>query len=84
MSRIALHPNPFALPFGAMYHWIATGAGGVVRAVARRRALTALAHLDDRLLKDVGLTRSTLQDAVSDPRDPTSLLAGRGKRVPYY
>ena len=77
MSRIAVQPHPFGLPFGSMFQWIVTGAGGIVRAVARRRTLAELSRLDDRMLKDVGLTRSTLRDAIGDPRDPTSLLAGR-------
>jgi hypothetical protein len=40
-----------------------------------------LADLDDRMLADIGLTRTDLRDACSEPlwRDPTSMLARRGR-----
>jgi uncharacterized protein YjiS (DUF1127 family) len=49
------------------------------RAAAGRRALHQLASADDRMLKDIGLDRSDLRSAASEPiyRDPTELLAGR-------
>lgn len=49
------------------------------RAAAGRRALHQLAAADDRMLKDIGLDRSDLRSAASEPlyRDPTELLAGR-------
>lgn len=44
-----------------------------------RRAAQMLSKLDDRMLADIGLTRSDLRDAyaVSPWKDPTSLLRAR-------
>ena len=44
-----------------------------------RNDATVLAAFDDRMLADVGLTRSDLNDALAEPlwRDPTSVLARR-------
>ncbi|MFG1391349.1 DUF1127 domain-containing protein [Xanthobacter agilis] len=45
----------------------------------RRRAMAALATLDDHMLKDIGITRADVRDAVSAPlgADPTRLLVLR-------
>ena len=47
-----------------------------------RRDLSALAGLDDRMLADIGLTRSDLREAFSEPlwRDPTAILVNRVER----
>jgi uncharacterized protein YjiS (DUF1127 family) len=44
-----------------------------------RRDLARLAGADDRMLADIGLKRSDLRDARSEPlwKDPTKLLAHR-------
>jgi hypothetical protein len=44
-----------------------------------RRDAMRLAGLDDRMLADIGLTRSDLRDAYSEPlwHDPTDVLAQR-------
>jgi uncharacterized protein YjiS (DUF1127 family) len=44
-----------------------------------RRDAAILARLDDRMLADIGLTRSDLRDALSQPpwRDPTAVLVTR-------
>ena len=49
------------------------------RAIKNRRAATALAGLDDHMLSDIGITRSDLRDAYSEPlwHDPTDVLVGR-------
>jgi uncharacterized protein YjiS (DUF1127 family) len=66
------------LPFGGVLRWFARGAEAIARAYAGRRILNQLARSDDRMLKDIGLDRSDLRNAASEPiyRDPTELLAG--------
>jgi uncharacterized protein YjiS (DUF1127 family) len=51
----------------------------VARAFRNRRQANALASLDHRMLKDIGITRADLNDAFSSPfwEDPTSLLRER-------
>jgi uncharacterized protein YjiS (DUF1127 family) len=51
----------------------------LARARRHRRDAAALAGLDRRMLKDIGITRSDLNDAFSSPfwEDPTSLLRER-------
>ena len=72
-------PEPFTLPFGGAFNWVARGMGGIARAIAGRRTLRELARADDRMLRDIGLNRSDLRDAAAEPifRDPTAVLAGR-------
>jgi uncharacterized protein YjiS (DUF1127 family) len=50
-------------------------------ALKHRRDATALAGLDERMLRDIGLTRSDLRDAYAEPlwRDPTDILASRAR-----
>jgi uncharacterized protein YjiS (DUF1127 family) len=61
-------------------------AAGAARAVQRglsawrsRHDIATLARLDERMLADMGLTRSDIRDAVAQPlwRDPTAVLAQR-------
>ena len=65
---------------------LVAAGGGVARRIVRigraiknRRAATALAGLDDHMLADIGITRSDLRDAYSEPlwHDPTDVLVGR-------
>ncbi|TCK30802.1 uncharacterized protein DUF1127 [Ancylobacter aquaticus] len=50
-----------------------------IKAVARRRHLAQLGGFDERMLRDIGLTRGDLLDASSGPlwQDPTALLVVR-------
>jgi uncharacterized protein YjiS (DUF1127 family) len=51
----------------------------IARARRHRREANALCGLDNRVLKDIGITRSDLRDAFSAPfwEDPTALLRER-------
>jgi uncharacterized protein YjiS (DUF1127 family) len=64
---------------GATLGWVARRVGAIGRALAGRRVLRELASFDDRMLRDIGLSRSDLRSAAAEPlyRDPTALLAGR-------
>lgn len=54
-------------------------AARVFRAAKNRHSASMLARLDDRMLADIGLTRSDLRDAYAEPlwEDPTTMLARR-------
>lgn len=58
---------------------MASGAKRVARARRHRREAAALAHLDRHMLADIGISRSDLRDAFSEPfwEDPTALLRER-------
>lgn len=49
------------------------------QALKNRRAAWTLAGMDERMLRDIGLSRSDLRDAYAEPlwRDPTDILAAR-------
>jgi uncharacterized protein YjiS (DUF1127 family) len=51
------------------------------RAIRNRHSAAMLARLDDRMLADIGITRSDLRDAYSEPlwQDPTDVLAQRAR-----
>ena len=56
-------------------------AGWPARIVAARQAMTQLAGMSDRELRDIGLLRQDLRDATALPldADPTRLLAARAQ-----
>jgi uncharacterized protein YjiS (DUF1127 family) len=58
---------------------MSSGAKRLARARRHRRDAAALAHLDRRMLADIGISRSDLRDAFSEPfwEDPTALLRER-------
>jgi len=58
---------------------VATGSVQFIKAVGRRRQLAQLGEFDERMLRDIGLTRSDLRDAASGPiwQDPTAVLVVR-------
>ena len=70
-----------ALPLGAG-KTITMLVRAVWQIVASRKELARLADLDDRMLADIGLTRSDLHVARFAPlwQDPTSILKRRVKR----
>lgn len=55
------------------------GLRKLAAALKNRRDAAMLAGMDERMLRDIGLTRSDLRDAYAEPlwRDPTDILAGR-------
>ncbi|GAB4069369.1 DUF1127 domain-containing protein [Ancylobacter sonchi] len=69
--------------FGTAASGLLTGAFTslvrVAKALHRRTLLNQLGDFDDRMLKDIGLTRADLRDAASGPvwQDPTSVLVVR-------
>jgi len=53
----------------------------VCEILRNRREAAVLASFNDRMLADIGLTRSDLRDAFAEPpwRDPTAVLANRAQ-----
>jgi len=72
-------PLPFAQAFAGLMAAVARIGSRVVTAWRHRGDFVVLASLDDRMLRDIGLTRGDLNDALSEPlwRDPTAVLVRR-------
>ena len=70
--------NPFRLVLAAG-RAVIRGLDRLVRAFRHRQDATMLAGFDERMLADIGLTRSDVRDAFSEPlwRDPTTILVDR-------
>ncbi len=53
--------------------------GAAFKAIVNRRSVNTLASMDDRMLKDIGLTRGDVDGALSQPwhRDPSRELMVR-------
>jgi uncharacterized protein YjiS (DUF1127 family) len=79
MNAIALHTS--AADLLARVRRLAASAAEVYRAFRSRREMRMLAGFDDRMLADIGLNRSDVRDAVSEPlwRDPTRVLVRRAR-----
>jgi len=75
--RAPYQPSSFAL--------VLAGVVAAIRKVGQvlknRHDAAILAQFDDRMLSDIGLTRSDLHDAYAEPlwRDPTGILAKRAR-----
>ncbi len=67
-----------AVVAGLITHGIST-VNKLARAVEHRRIVSQMLEFDDYLLRDVGLTRSDLRDAASEPiwSDPSHVLVSR-------
>jgi uncharacterized protein YjiS (DUF1127 family) len=65
--------------FSALSAFFIYWSGQLARARRNRRDAAMLAGLDRRMLADIGLTRSDVSDAFSEPfwEDPTALLRER-------
>ena len=68
-----------ARAFALVVSTMTFGAKRLARARRHRRHAAALAQFDGRMLADIGISRSDLNDAFSGPfwEDPTSLLRER-------
>ena len=66
----------FASVLALVTHWL---KAGFARARRHRREANVLAGLDRRMLADIGITRTDVRDAFSEPfwDDPTALLRER-------
>ena len=73
--RAQYQPSSFALVLAG----VVAAVRKVGEALKNRHDAMTLAQFDDRMLSDIGLTRSDLRDAYSEPlwRDPTNILASR-------
>lgn len=49
---------------GGFFRFIANGAHALIDYLGRRAAIKTLSELDDRALRDIGITRSQIEDAV--------------------
>jgi uncharacterized protein YjiS (DUF1127 family) len=72
-SKTVTRKNSTAAPLAPIGHAVAAFRR-LVLAIKHRGELTHLADLDDRMLADIGLTRTDLRDAYAEPlwKDPTS------------
>ena len=71
--------SPFARALAALAGRAGRGLKRIAERIKNRRDAMRLVDLDDRMLADIGITRSDLRDAYSAPpwRDPSELLARR-------
>ena len=65
--------------FASLVAMVSYWLKAIARARRHRREANALAGLDRRMLADIGITRSDVSDAFSEPfwEDPTALLRER-------
>lgn len=79
INTLQLPTYPAASGVARVFGNVALRIADVFRAYKNRRAMAELAHLDERMLRDIGLTRGDLRDAISEPlwRDPTNILVKR-------
>jgi uncharacterized protein YjiS (DUF1127 family) len=83
MPAIAALAYSSAVTIGRALAALATRARRGIKLFAKRlqdrRDVTQLAEFDDRMLRDIGLTRGDVRDAFSGPpwRDPADMLAQR-------
>jgi len=72
---------PQSSPFLLVLAGFTAAVRKVGQALKNRHDAAILAEMDDRMLADIGLTRSDLRDAISEPlwSDPTAILASRAQ-----
>ena len=78
-SVIPIAGGTLARVFASMVAMVAHWLKAFARARRHRHEATALAGLDRRMLADIGISRSDVRDAFSEPfwEDPTALLRER-------
>jgi uncharacterized protein YjiS (DUF1127 family) len=78
LKQNALHPAAGLTP-ARVLEAVQMVVRGVRAWWKNRRGLAALARIDERLLADIGLTRSDVLGALAEPfwRDPTQAMAQR-------
>jgi uncharacterized protein YjiS (DUF1127 family) len=71
--------GPFVRTIFALAAAVSLRVKRFLRAYANRSEAVVLAGFDDRMLADIGLTRSDVRDAFAEPlwQDPTNLLRAR-------
>jgi uncharacterized protein YjiS (DUF1127 family) len=71
--------QPVARTINSVAWTVLRRVAGLAQAFKHRRDAAALASFDDRMLADIGLSRSDLRDALAEPmwRDPTAILVNR-------
>jgi uncharacterized protein YjiS (DUF1127 family) len=76
------HPARVAPPVAIFAATLARFRRQVVAAWRHRNEVAMLVSFDDYMLKDIGLTRGDLDDALAEPlwRDPTAVLVRRQRR----
>jgi uncharacterized protein YjiS (DUF1127 family) len=80
MSAVANISRPVSSPgtrlIAAIARAVALALRRIAQAYRNRRDAAVLANLDDRMLADIGITRSDVRDALAEPlwHDPTDLL----------
>jgi uncharacterized protein YjiS (DUF1127 family) len=68
----------FVRALGGLLRWVV----GIARALEHRREVRSLAELDERMLKDIGLSRAEVDGALAEPlhRDPSLVLVRSAER----
>jgi uncharacterized protein YjiS (DUF1127 family) len=85
MSAITNVSSPVSLPLARISRAVVAALAAPLRRLAQayrnRSSAAVLAGLDDRMLADIGLTRSDVRDAFAEPlwNDPTCLLHARAR-----
>lgn len=72
-TRFARRPNAFARGLRVAAYAVATWTMRIVRGYLNRRTALEMMHFDDRMLKDIGLTRADVHASIIEPMgsDPT-------------
>jgi uncharacterized protein YjiS (DUF1127 family) len=69
MSQAAARPA-ISLNSSGLLRWFGAGAFALAAYLDRRAAMKTLRQMDDRELRDIGLTRSHIEQAVCGVPDP--------------